>query len=423
MGPASRHARNAIASPALHDPDPMPQTLKSRYEAFVERALSSLTEVERRDVRSLDQWLYHDGGWLWLVGIVLMTTGAAWIAARLPWNMSFLEAAILFNVFVVVMLWAGLSAWFGYRRFRGNAFRLAAIGPLLALAGAFFGASIAGFVKGVNPFDWLYDSALLRHIVTGALVFGFLYTFIVALIANLRNREYRALAANLEAEARQSELSRQLAESKLKLLQSQVEPHFLFNTLGSAQQLAEKGAPEAARLISDLIRFLRAATPTLRDQTTTMRQDADMVRAYLRIMHTRLGRRLQWSVTIPEELEDVAVPPGMLITLVENAIKHGIEPLAQGGRIEVTAQREGHAGTERIALRVADTGAGFAGGPGAGCIGLANVRERLALLFGERAFLETAANEPNGFVARLVLPLDQDSMRARSAALADGPTR
>ncbi len=139
------------------------------------------------------------------------------------------------------MLWAGLSAWFGYRKFRGKAFRLAVVGPLLALFGAFVGASIAGLIKGVNPFDWLHDSALLRHVVTGALVFGFLYTFIVALIANLRNREYRALTANLEAEARQSELSRQLAESKLKLLQLQIEPHFLFNTLGSAQQLAEKG--------------------------------------------------------------------------------------------------------------------------------------------------------------------------------------
>jgi two-component sensor histidine kinase len=401
----------------------MPHTLKSRYEAFIERALSSLTEVERRDMRSFDQWLYRDGGWLWLVGIVLVTTGAAWIAARLPWNMSFLEAAILFNVFVLVMLWAGLSAWFGYRRFRGNAFRLAAIGPLLALAGAFFGATIAGLVKGVNPFDWLYDSALLRHIVTGALVFGFLYTFIVALIANLRNREYRALAANLEAEARQSELSRQLAESKLALLQSQVEPHFLFNTLGSAQQLAEKGAPEAARLISDLIRFLRAATPTLRDQTTTVRQDADMVRAYLRIMQTRLGQRLQWSVAIPQELEDVAVPSGMVITLVENAIKHGIEPLSQGGRIDVTAQHVVHGQDDRMTLRVADTGAGFAGGSGTGCIGLANVRERLALLFGERAYLETDANVPRGFVARLVLPIDKDSIRARAASVAESPSR
>ncbi len=383
----------------------MIRSLKTSYDAFAERILSSLTEIERRDVRSFDQWLYHDGGWLWLVGIVAVTTGVAWIAARLPWNMSFLEAALLFNAFVIVMLWAGLSAWFGYRKFHGNAFRVAAIGPLLALLGAFVGASVAGLVKGVNPFEWLYDSALLRHVVTGALVFGFLYTFVVALIANLRNREYRALAANLEAEARQSDLSRQLAESKLKLLQLQIEPHFLFNTLGSAQQLAEKGAPEAARLISDLIRFLRASTPTLREEATTVRQDAAMVRAYLRIMQTRLGARLQWSVTIPEALEDVAVPPGMLITLVENAIKHGIEPVPGGGRVDVAATREAHAAGPRIVLTVADTGAGIGDVPGDG-IGLANIRERLALLFDERAMLDIESNVPHGFIARLVIPVD-----------------
>lgn len=397
--------------------------LKTRYDSLVERILSSLTEIERRDVRSFDQWLYHDGGWHWLVGIILTTTGAAWVAARLPWNMTFLEAAILFNVFVVVLVWAGLSAWFGYRKFHGNAFRLAVMGPLLALLGAFVGASIAGLIKGVNPFDWLYDSALLRHVVTGALVFGFLYTFIVALIANLRNREYRALAANLEAEARQSELSRQLAESKLKLLQSQVEPHFLFNTLGSAHQLAEKKAPEAARLIADLIRFLRTTTPSLRDETTTVAQDAAMVRAYLRIMQTRLGERLQWSVAIPEALDDAALPPGMLITLVENAIKHGIEPLPAGGRIDVTAVQETELDGRRIVLTVADTGAGFVDAPVGRGIGLTNIRERLALLFGARARLEIFANTPRGFVARLALPLDVPTARTPRVPLAESVDR
>jgi sensor histidine kinase YesM len=383
----------------------MSRSLKARYDAFAERVLASLSEIERRDVRSFDQWLYHGGGWLWLAGTILLTTGCAWIASRLPWNMSFLEAAILFNAFVLVTLFAGLSAWFGYRKYSGKALRMVALSPLLALLGAFVGASIAGVIRGVNPFDWIYDSALLRHIVTGALVLGFLYTLVVALIANLRNREYRALAASLEAEARQSQLSRQLAESKLKLLQQQIEPHFLFNTLGSAQQLAEKNAPEAARLISDLIRFLRATTPTLRDDATTAAQDAAMVRAYLRIMQTRLGGRLEWSVTVPEGLADAVTPPGMLITLVENAVKHGIEPLPAGGRIDVTAQRESHPDGARIAWSVVDTGAGLVGEPCAGGIGLTNIRERLALQYGERARLSTDANDPRGFIARLVLPL------------------
>jgi sensor histidine kinase YesM len=227
-----------------------------------------------------------------------------------------------------------------------------------------------------------------------------LFSLVTALIAHLRHREYRALTAHLEAEARQSETSRQLAESKLKLLQLQIEPHFLFNTLGSAQQLAEKGSPEAARLIGELIRFLRAAAPALRDEMTTVREEAAMIRAYLTIMQTRLGRRLAWSVSVADDIADCAIPPGMFITLTENAIKHGIEPASRGGRVDVTAERE----NDNVVLVVADTGAGLTAAPTAGGIGLANIRERLELLYGPRAELSLEENEPAGFRARIVLP-------------------
>ena len=385
----------------------MPFTaLKTRYHAFTERVLGSLTEIERRDVRSFDRWFYAGGGWRWLVGIILVTTAAAWLAAQLPWNMSFAEAAILFNCVALTLLWAGMSAWFGYRKFQGKIFRYVVAGPLLALAGAFVGAAIAGLVRGVDPLGWIYDSAKLRHIVTAGLAFGFLYALLVALIALLRNREYAALTRHLEGEARQSQLSRQLAESRLKLLQLQIEPHFLFNTLGSAQQLAEKCAPDAARLIADLIRFLRAATPSLRDETTTLGADGALAEAYLSIMQTRLRHRLRYAINIPSALIDTALPPGMLITLVENAIKHGIEPSTDGGSVTVAAAaRQG-----MLIVSVTDTGAGLHGGgqPGQG-IGLANIRERLALLYAGRARLELAENEPRGFVAQIMLPLRQES--------------
>jgi hypothetical protein len=385
----------------------MPFTaLKTRYHAFTERVLGSLTEIERRDVRSFDRWFYAGGGWRWLVGIILVTTAAAWLAAQLPWNMSFAEAAILFNCVALTLLWAGMSAWFGYRKFQGKIFRYVVAGPLLALAGAFVGAAIAGLVRGVDPLGWIYDSAKLRHIVTAGLAFGFLYALLVALIALLRNREYAALTRHLEGEARQSQLSRQLAESRLKLLQLQIEPHFLFNTLGSAQQLAEKCAPDAARLIADLIRFLRAATPSLRDETTTLGADGALAEAYLSIMQTRLRQRLRYAINIPTALIDTALPPGMLITLVENAIKHGIEPSTDGGSVTVAAAaRQG-----MLIVSVTDTGAGLHGGgqPGQG-IGLANIRERLALLYAGRARLELAENEPRGFVAQIMLPLRQES--------------
>jgi sensor histidine kinase YesM len=272
------------------------------------------------------------------------------------------------------------------------------------LLGAFVGGTIADLAQGRAALAWLFDRSSLRHIVTAALVFGFLYATLVALIANLRNREYLAQCGRLEGEARQSELSRRLAESQLRLLQLQIEPHFLFNTLGSAQQLAEKGAPDAARLIADLIRFLRAATPALRENATTLKQEAAMVGAYLAIMQTRLPGALAFEIDIPAPLADCAIPPGMLITLVENAIKHGIEAVPGGGAIAVSARIDSTPAEPVLVITVADTGAGLGScTPGQG-IGLANIRERLHLLFGNRAGLELEENAPRGFVARLVLP-------------------
>jgi sensor histidine kinase YesM len=147
--------------------------------------------------------------------------------------------------------------------------------------------------------------------------------------------------------------------------------------------------------------FLRAATPAMREARTSLAAEGELVRAYLSIMRTRLGRRLEFAVSIPPALADAPLPPGMLITLVENAIKHGIEPWPPGGRVDVGAR----AVDGRIELVVADTGAGIDGAstPGTG-IGLANIRERLALLYGEHATLELEENAPRGFVARIVLP-------------------
>jgi sensor histidine kinase YesM len=384
---------------------------RSRYATFSERVLCSLSEIERHDVRAFDHWFYRERGWGWFVVIVGATTALAWIASKLPWNMTFGEAAVLFNTLVLALLWSALSAWFGYRRFHGKVFRFVVLTMTMVLAGAFVGGTVADFARGREPLAWLADQAKLRHLVMGALAFGFAYVVIVALIARMRNREYAATTARLEAEARQSELSRQLAESRLKLLQLQIEPHFLFNTLGSAQQLAEKKAPDAARLVADLVRFLRATIPSMKEESTTLANEAALVAAYLSIMQHRLGDRLAWGIEVPAALQPLKLPPGMLITLVENAIKHGIEPAIEGGRIDVGARVDDAATGRRVTIFVADTGAGLAPVPGQG-LGLANIRERLLLLYGGAAALDLAQNEPCGVVARLSLPCDSLALPA-----------
>ena len=125
-----------------------------------------------------------------------------------------------------------------------------------------------------------------------------------------------------------------------------------------------------------------------------------MIRAYLGIMQTRLGKRLVWTVTVADDAVDCTIPPGMVITLTENAIKHGIEPSPRGGRVDVSVEREG----ANLVLVVADTGAGLKSGLSSGGIGLANIRERMELLYGESATLSLEENEPTGFRARIVLP-------------------
>ena len=214
----------------------------------------------------------------------------------------------------------------------------------------------------------------------------------------------RARATLARAEAERHLLSKQAVEAELKLMQAQVEPHFLFNTLASVQFLTETDPPAAHRLLGHLIAYLRAALPQLRASSTTLGQEVELAEAYLNILHTRIGARLAFSLDVPAALRGHAFPPNLLISLVENAIKHGIEPAADGGTIEVRARQV----AERLIVEVSDTGRGIIEAearPGGG-VGLANVRERLAALYGPRARFTLSPVEPRGTRATLEIPVD-----------------
>ncbi|HMN22446.1 MAG TPA: histidine kinase [Ottowia sp.] len=218
------------------------------------------------------------------------------------------------------------------------------------------------------------------------------------------------LRQRLAQEAAQRARAQQLAaESELRLLRAQIEPHMLFNTLANLHSLVDDDPGLAKVMLDRLIVYLRAALAASRSEWVTLAQEYAQLDAYLGIMAVRLGARLDFTLRLPDELAGVRVPPMLLQPLVENAIKHGIEPKIGGGRVDVEARR-GAAG--EVALIVTDTGLGLASGTGdaappdadRGHYGLAHVRERLRAVYGGAAAFELGPGAPHGTRACVRIP-------------------
>ena len=225
--------------------------------------------------------------------------------------------------------------------------------------------------------------------------------------------EVKAAAATETAESEQ--LKRQVVEARMAAMQAQVEPHFLFNTLASIDHLIETDPPRASQMQKNLIALLRASMPTMRESHPTahnLGREMAVIRPYLEILKVRMEDRLQTEVAVPDGLLSADFPPMMIQSLVENAIKHGLEPKAEGGRLTVRAEViDG-----RLTVTVADTGLGFGRAATAGTgVGLANIRERLQLLYGGRAAMTVGENQPSGTVVTLVVPYQVNPAQQKAA--------
>jgi len=199
--------------------------------------------------------------------------------------------------------------------------------------------------------------------------------------------------------AEQNALSAAAVEARLNVLQAQIEPHFLFNTLANVRRLCEVDPESGRGMLGSLLDYLRAALPAMRRSSSALGEEFELVRAYLAVLQHRMGERLRFRIELSDQLAEARIPPLILPTLVENAIRHGLAPLPEGGTITVSAARDG----DQVVVRVADDGAGFQAASGSG-VGLANTRARLSALFGAAARLSLRGNEPRGVIAEVRLP-------------------
>ena len=264
---------------------------------------------------------------------------------------------------------------------------------LLALSVA---GVVAGFLGGSFIASLLLgrplESGLFREGLPGAVT---ITLFAAAVSIGFFVTRERMAKLRLQAET----VERGAAEARLKLLQAQIEPHFLFNTLANLHSLIGSDPARARAMLEHLNDYLRATLDAARRDAGTLGEEMALLRGYLEVIKVRMGSRLEFSLQFDEEIQNHPLPPMLLQPLVENAIKHGLEPKVDGGRVDISAKKNG----DRIEITIADTGLGNPSTKGTG-VGLAHVRERLAAAYGAKAFLSLEANESKGMTASVMIP-------------------
>ena len=331
----------------------------------------------------------------WAVGLAIMV--ALLIAPTFRPPLPVLFGRTLFIAIVLLLAFTAAGQWRHavLPRWVVQLIAVAVTGPLATLA--------VYLVSTGGDFRELFGNPArvtgLAMIGSAALVLGLM----LALGALYRERDAQANAQALQFALERETLQRQATDAQLKVLQSQVEPHFLFNTLANVQALVESGSPRAAPVLGSLIAYLRAAVPQLHRGPPTLGQEETLVRAYLELMQLRMPDRLAFTVDVDPALRGLRLPPMTLLTLVENAVRHGIDPSECGGRIEVGVQRSSDG--LRITMWVRDTGRGIDESCAPG-IGLANLRERLLATYGTAAVLALHSVDPQGVRAEIDIPAD-----------------
>jgi hypothetical protein len=280
--------------------------------------------------------------------------------------------------------------------------------------------------KGLSGMDG-DESVISRRVVTvrgvlgdiGGALLVILFAYLTAskiVVKKVAQADAKVRTALNTAE--RETMERQLAQARLQVLQAQVEPHFLFNTLATVDYLIETDPPRASKMQKALITYLRGALPQMRQQSSTLGRELRLVSSYLDLIKMRIEERLELELAVPEALQSAEFPPMMLQSLVENAIKHGIEPKPEGGKVRVAASLQ----NGMLAVEVADTGVGLPDGelldgPTSGTgIGLQNIRDRLSMLYSGRSTLMLRSGAAGGTTVRITLPYRTSTEQAAGGA-------
>jgi len=370
--------------------------LQRRYARWAEPYYRKMTPEQRVEAERLDRWLYGRSGWPAWIGALSVVAGIALPLGH--FDIFAWPIAIGLGVMGVLMgVGTWLEAWFYPERFATgrSVARKAPVMMGMSLLGAVVGFVVAEISKHSGQWP---DPERLPKLVTGLLVAmaaaALAMAPLVALqwaLANMRRRRLEREVVELRLAQERDASAREVAEARLRLLQAQIHPHFIFNTLSAVQHWVDQADPRAAPLLRALTAFLRGSTDMLGRERTTLGEEAMMVGHYLSIMQARLGARLRSAVDVPAALGATELPPGLLLTLVENAVEHGIEPALAGGTVRVGAELDEPGG--RVRVSVHDDGLGLSSLWQEG-VGLSNCRQRLVHHFGSDARLEVRACEP-----------------------------
>jgi hypothetical protein len=304
------------------------------------------------------------------------------------------EVDMVYSLLIGSCTWAFID--FGSHLFKSsaqNGWPQGAMAVVLPVVGI-----ILGYVMGVLAADAWFGWSSWSSLTSQQMRNSLLLTALAGLVATAY---FYSVGRSAFLKAEIAQVQQQATESKLKLLETQLEPHMLFNTLANLRALVASDPPRATVMLDHLISYLRATLNASRATLHPLQTEFDRLRDYLELMAIRMGPRLQFSLNLPPELAALMVPPLLLQPLVENSIKHGLEPKVQGGSITVTARQKG----DLLTLEVTDTGVGPGpGGDGNGGFGLAQVRERLLTTYGPLSTINMIAGTACGTGVLITIP-------------------